>query len=78
MKKFILPILLVLFSIPPQVYSQGHEINITIVGAADSTLFFAYNYGDKKFVRDTLVADQNGTIVVKGDESLPGGVYLVV
>lgn len=78
MKKFILPFLLVLFLIPPKVYSQGHEINITVVGAADSTLFFAYNYGDKKFVRDTLVADQNGTIVVKGDENLPGGVYLVV
>lgn len=78
MKKIILPILLILFLIPPKVYSQGHEINITVVGAADSTLFFAYNYGDKKFVRDTLVADQNGTIVVKGDENLPGGVYLVV
>lgn len=78
MKKYILLILIIIFSIPSKSYSQGHKIDITVTGTADSTIYFAYYYGDKKFVYDTLKADKNGTIVVQGEEKLPGGVYLVV
>ena len=67
-----------IFSLSVKSFSQGHKIDITVSGTADSTIYFAYYYGDKKFVYDTLKADKNGTIFVQGDDKLPGGVYLVV
>ena len=69
---------MVIFSLSAKSFSQGHKIDITVSGTADSTIYFAYYYGDKKFVYDTLKADKNGTIFVHGDDKLPGGVYLVV
>ena len=78
MKKYFLPILIVLVSLSIQGHSQGHKIDITVKGIADSTVYFAYYYGDRKFVHDTLIADQNGTVIIQGKEKLPGGVYLVV
>ena len=67
-----------LISISFNLFSQGHKIDITVNGMADSTLYIAYHYGSKKFVIDTLVADQNGKINIEGQDPLPGGVYLVV
>ncbi len=76
--KHLILSLAILFSLSFKLFSQGHKIDITVKGMADSTIYFAYHYGSKKFIADTLVADQNGSIIVEGKDSLPGGVYLVV
>ena len=37
-----------------------YEINISIPGLRDSTLFLAYHYGDKQYIKDTLKLDSKG------------------
>ncbi len=76
--KHLILSLAILISLSFNLFSQGHKIDITVKGMADSTLYIAYHYGSKKYVIDTLVADQNGSIKVEGENPLPGGVYLVV
>jgi len=56
----------------------GHELQITIDGYQSDTLFLGYYMGDKQYLRDTTVADAEGTFTFSGDEPLPGGMYLVV
>lgn len=69
---------LIAFIITGSLSGQSHKIEISLKGMADSSLLIAYHYGDKKFIYDTLTADKNGKIELSGEESMPGGVYLVV
>ncbi|MDR2887074.1 MAG: redoxin domain-containing protein [Bacteroidales bacterium] len=79
MKRVLLHVVFAVFSY--LVYGQaqqGFEINITINGLKDSTVFFAYHLGDRQYVRDTLVLDSNGKTAVKGNEALQHGIYMIV
>jgi peroxiredoxin len=57
---------------------NGFEIDITIRGLQDSTVFLAYHLGDKQYIKDTLRLDKSGHIVVRGKEALPQGIYMIV
>ncbi len=59
-------------------FSQGHHIEITLRNSPDSTIFLAYHYGDKQFVKDTIAVNRNGQVIISGEERLDGGVYLIV
>ena len=59
-------------------FSQGYRIEIKVDGMADSNIYIAFHYGDKKFIYDSLTMDHQGKVIVEGEESLPGGVYLVI
>ena len=76
MRKLFLSAVFILFS--SLIIGQGFEINVTINGLRDSTIFLAYHLGDRQFVRDTLVLDNNGKATVKGNEPLPHGIYMIV
>jgi len=76
MKKLFLSAVFVIFS--SLIFGQGFEINVTINGLRDSTIFLAYHLGDRQFVHDTLVLDNNGKATVKGNEALPHGIYMIV
>jgi len=79
MKRKLSSILFLLFSLAfSQVYSKGFEIRITVKGVKDSTCQLAYYFGDKQYIKDSARADGNGNIVFKGEEELPGGIYLAV
>ncbi len=56
----------------------GYSISVTIKGFAEKELYLGYYLGDKQYLRDTAVADAKGAYVFQGDETIPGGVYLVV
>ena len=58
--------------------SGGYEIKIHINGMRDSTIYLGNHYGEKQYVRDTLKLDQDGWATFKGNDSLPGGIYLIV
>ena len=57
---------------------SGYEIPITISGLKDSTIFLAYHLGDKQYLKDTIKLDETGHGVIKGKESLPFGIYMIV
>ena len=57
---------------------KGMDIKLAVKGLENSTMILANYYGDKQYVKDTLVLDKKGAITLKADTSLPGGVYLAV
>jgi hypothetical protein len=58
--------------------SKGYEIKVNVKGLSDSTCQLAYYFGDKQYIKDSAKADTKGNLVFKGDEELPGGIYMVV
>jgi hypothetical protein len=79
MKKFFFVVLLSIWSIFS--FSQlksGYEIEITIRGLKDSTVFLAYHLGDKQYIKDTIKLDNAGHGKVIGQEALPQGIYMIV
>lgn len=58
--------------------SAGYRIDVSIKGLADSTVFLAYHFGDKQYLKDTLVLDKSGKGTFTGKEALPQGIYMVV
>ncbi|MGQ9619878.1 MAG: thioredoxin-like domain-containing protein [Bacteroidales bacterium] len=57
---------------------NGYEIKVKLNGLADSTVYLAYHYGDKQYLKDTLRLDRTGSGTFKGNEALPQGIYMVV
>jgi thiol-disulfide isomerase/thioredoxin len=57
---------------------SAYEIKLTIKGVKNQTVQLAYYFGDKQYIRDSAKADENGKLTFKGEEVLPGGIYLAV
>lgn len=57
--------------------NQGHEIEVNVDGLRDTTLILGHYFNQRMFVDDTTRIDQSGKAVFKGDEPLPGGIYVV-
>lgn len=56
----------------------GYEIKIRIQGLKDTVIYLGNHFGDKQYVSDTLKVDSQGWSTAKGNEELPGGIYLIV
>jgi len=56
----------------------GYDISVNIKGLSDSTVYLAYHFGDKQYLRDTLKLDSNGSGKFTGSETLPQGIYMIV
>jgi thiol-disulfide isomerase/thioredoxin len=57
---------------------NGYEIDLTINGLQDSTVFLAYHLGDKQYIKDTIRLDKAGHGKASGQETLPQGIYMIV
>ena len=73
---YILTLLFILCS--KLVNAQGYQIDIALEHLENDTVYLAYHYGNKQFIRDTLIVDDSGQVTIRGDEPLDGGVYLLV
>ena len=58
--------------------AQGHKIKFNIKNLNDSVVYLARYYGDNKYIKDTIVVNGKETFVVKGDEELECGIYMIV
>jgi thiol-disulfide isomerase/thioredoxin len=79
MRKLFFGILV--FLVPAYSFGQlksGYEIDVTIRGLQDSTVFLAYHLGDKQYIKDTIKLDRIGHGIVRGQEVLPEGIYMIV
>lgn len=74
----IVTLLALVFVIGAGASAQGYKIKVTINGTSSDTMYLAYHYGEKQYLRDTIISDEKGTGVFQGDTALPGGIYLVV
>lgn len=57
---------------------DGYNIKGKVKGVKDTLIFLGNYYGDKQYLKDTAKVDGNGNFVFSGNETLPGGIYLVV
>lgn len=69
---------LLLLSFPISVYSQGYTIRFKLKDFKGKEIYLGFNYGDKKYLKDTAQVDKNGEYVFKGDKPLDKGIYLMV
>jgi thiol-disulfide isomerase/thioredoxin len=67
-----------LISLVSGLNAKGFEIKATVKGLKDSTCQLAYYFGDKQYIKDSARADAKGNLIFKGEESLPGGIYMIV
>jgi len=79
MGKFFISVMLSI--VPALAISQlkgGYEIEVNLDGLSDSTVYMAYHLGDKQYIKDTLKLDRAGHGIVRGEEALPQGIYMIV
>lgn len=74
---FALIVIFISFSVNGQ-NPAGYKINFTIRGLQDSSIYLAYHFGDKQYIRDTIKIDKAGHGIFQGKESLPQGIYMIV
>jgi thiol-disulfide isomerase/thioredoxin len=77
-KFFVIILSLVLPLIVSGQSKGGYEIEITLNGLPDSTVYLAYHLGDKQYIKDTLKLDRSCHGIVRGPEALPQGLYMIV
>ena len=73
--------ILLLFIIPASLSGQlktGYEIDVRAKGLQDSSLYLAYHFGDKQYIKDTIRLDKSGNGKFSGKVSLPQGIYMIV
>ncbi len=58
--------------------ANAYEIKVQITGVKDSMCYLANYFGDKQYIQDSIAANANGQFTFKGEEKLPGGIYLIV
>jgi thiol-disulfide isomerase/thioredoxin len=56
----------------------GYNISLSVPDIRDSSVYLAYHFGDKQYIRDTITLDHKGAGIFSGKESLPQGIYLIV
>lgn len=78
MKKILFKAIILATLFPSFVFSQGYNIEVTIDGLRDTSIYLAYHFGNRKYVQDTIRLDSQGKGVFTGPDKLQGGIYLVV
>lgn len=73
---FLLPVLLL--TTLSLVAKEGYEIKVKVDNFEEKELFLGYHYGDKQYFKDSTVLNDAGYFVFSGEETLPGGVYLII
>jgi peroxiredoxin len=61
-----------------QLQAQGYELTIHFKQYTGGKMFLAHYMGKGTYLADSAIIDPSGTAVLKGKETLPGGIYLVV
>jgi len=75
----ILLTLSALFFISFSIFAQaGHEIKVKLNDFEEKQLYLAWNYAGKQYIKDTVDIDEKGYFTFTGEESLDGGVYLII
>ena len=61
-----------------QTQKKGHEISITVKPYRNTWLYVGSYYGKFKQLADSVYLDDNSKGILKGDSSLPQGIYFMV
>lgn len=78
MKKFLVTVTTIIFFTAHSFANEGHRIEVHIAGLKDTSVYLAFHFGLKDYVRDTARLDHDGNTVFAGKDSLPAGIYMIV
>jgi len=79
MKKCLTGLVFLLFTATSWCQLRNNlEISVTVSGLQDSSVYLAYHFGDKQYIKDTITLDKKGHAVISGPEKLPQGIYMIV
>lgn len=56
----------------------NYEYKFKLNGLKDSECYLGYHFGEKQYVKDTLRVNSKGEVVVKGKDTLQGGMYMLI
>ncbi|RPE13727.1 DUF5106 domain-containing protein [Chitinophaga lutea] len=57
---------------------QGYNITVQLKGYTGGTVYLGHYMGKSTYVMDSAQLNQQGTAVLEGKETQPGGIYLIV
>ncbi|WP_343700388.1 redoxin domain-containing protein [Chitinophaga sp.] len=63
---------------PFSLHAQGYNITVQLKGYTGGTVYLGHYMGKTTYVMDSARMDQQGVAVLKGKETQPGGIYLIV
>ena len=78
MNKFCLSFLFLFAFLSFSIAQNGYQIKVKIDNFDQKEIYLGYHLLDKQYLKDTVQLDDNGEFVFEGEESLAGGVYLVI
>lgn len=79
MKRFFpLCLLIICASASLRSSGAGHNITVKIENCLSDSIYLAYYYGNKQYIRATAHADASGNFSFKSDTMLSCGIYLIV
>ena len=56
--------------------TNGYEIKVNVKGFEEQDLILGYHFRKALHVQDTVRFDKNGNAIFRGNEPLPGGIYI--
>jgi hypothetical protein len=77
MKKIILILVIAIFVIADNVFSQGYKIEVKIKGTENQQLILGHHKNANLIPDDTVKTDSKGYAIFKGDINLTGGMYFI-
>ena len=77
-RSFTILLFISLFFLKSVSAQEGYQVKVKVAGVRDSMCYLANYFGDKQYLKDSCLADAQGSFVFKGKEKLGGGIYLVV
>ncbi len=77
MKKIVVLLIALYFSIGLQAADRGFKITVKLSGSTDTSLLLAHYYGSKQYLDDTAYRNKQGLFVFEGKEKLKDGMYIV-
>ena len=61
-----------------QLQAQGYQISVQLKQYKGGRIYLAHHMGSNKYMSDSALLNEQGVAVLKGKETLPGGIYLVL
>lgn len=61
-----------------QLSAQGYQLTVQLKNYTGGKLFLAHYMGQTTYLADSAELNAQGVAILKGKESLPGGIYLIV
>jgi peroxiredoxin len=61
-----------------QLQAQGYQISVQLKQYKAGRIYLAHHMGANKYMSDSALLNEQGVAVLKGKETLPGGIYLVL